>query len=70
MIKIRIKIHLEGGTMYSQWLDNVAMFLRCTYGADLQALIKEDRVSELRIMFEGGVSEESAADAIAEVCWL
>jgi hypothetical protein len=56
--------------MYYQWLENVAMFLQCTYDADLLTLIEQGRVHELRILYEGGVSEQTAADAIAEVCWL
>jgi hypothetical protein len=56
--------------MYFQWLENVAMFLQCTYGADLLNLIEQGRVHELSILYEGGVSAEMAADAIAEVCSL
>ncbi len=56
--------------MFSQWLDNVAMYLECTYGAKLDELIECGQVRELQILFEGGVSEQRAADAIAKVCAL
>ncbi len=56
--------------MFRQWLDNVAMYLECTYGAKLDELIKDGQVRELQRLFEGGVSEKQAADAIAQVCAL
>ncbi len=56
--------------MFSQWLDNVAMYLECTYGVKLGELIADGQVRELRILFEGGANEKRAADAIAEVCAL
>jgi hypothetical protein len=56
--------------MFEEWIETVEMIVRCKYDADLQQLIEEGRVRQLQMLYEGGVDENQAADAIAEVCWL
>ena len=56
--------------MYEDWIETVAMIVRCQYGVDLKQLIEEGRVKNLRRLYEGGIDEHQAADAIAELCWL
>ena len=55
--------------MFEDWLETVAMIVRCQYGEDLMRWIEEGRVKNIRTLYEGGMDEHQAASAVADVCW-
>ena len=61
--------HFKEDVMFSEWLETVAMIVKCQYGEDLNRWIEEGRVKNIRRLYEGGLDEHQAADAIADVCW-